>query len=54
MTRETSNTRSWYLPALIAFVVGLVIGLVIAWGIWPVSYKNALPRICVLRSATSI
>ena len=44
MARDTSRTRPWYLPALIAFVVGLVAGLVIAWGIWPVSYKNALPQ----------
>ena len=44
MTRESSNTRSWYIWALIAFIVGLVLGLIIAWGIWPVSYQNALPQ----------
>ena len=44
MTRETSNTRPWYFAALIGFAAGLAIGLIIAWGIWPVSYKNALPQ----------
>lgn len=44
MTSESSRTRSWYLWAIIAFVVGLAIGLIIAWGLWPVSYKNALPQ----------
>jgi hypothetical protein len=44
MTPESSHTRSWYLWAIIALLAGLVIGLIIAWGIWPVSYKNALPQ----------
>jgi len=33
----------WFFPS-IAFLVGLLIGwLVIGWGVWPVTYKNALP-----------
>jgi hypothetical protein len=44
MARETNQARRWYLAALIGFAAGLVIGLIIAWGVWPVSYKNALPQ----------
>jgi hypothetical protein len=44
MTPESSRTRSWYLWAIVALVAGLVIGLIIAWGIWPVSYQNSLPQ----------
>lgn len=35
--------RPWYFWPLIAFVVGLLIGwLVIGWGLWPVTWTNAL------------
>ncbi len=44
MARETNHARPWYLAALIGFAAGLIIGLIIAWGLWPVSYKNALPQ----------
>ena len=44
MARETNHVRRGYLAALIGFAAGLVIGLIIAWGVWPVSYKNALPQ----------
>jgi len=37
------NGRPWYFWPLIAFVVGLLIGwLVIGWGLWPVTWTNAL------------
>jgi hypothetical protein len=48
MARETNNARPW-LAALLGLVAGLIIGLIIAWGVWPVSYKNTLPQ--DLRSA---
>ena len=48
MARETNNTRPW-LAALLGLVAGLIIGVIIAWGVWPVSYKNTLPQ--DLRSA---
>ena len=48
MARETNNARPW-LAALLGLVAGLIIGVIIAWGIWPVSYKNTLPQ--DLRSA---
>jgi hypothetical protein len=48
MASETKNARPW-LAALLGLVAGLIIGLIIAWGLWPVSYKNALPQ--DLRSA---
>ena len=41
-----------HVPGLAAFLglaAGLLIGLIIAWGLWPVSYKNSLPQ--DLRSA---
>ena len=43
MARETNNARPW-LAALLGLVAGLGIGLIIAWGVWPVSYKNTLPQ----------
>ena len=43
MARETNNARPW-LAALLGLVAGLIIGLIIAWGVWPVSYKNTLPQ----------
>ncbi len=44
MNREPTNTRPVFLWPLIAFAAGLLIGwLGIGWGVWPVSYKNALP-----------
>ncbi len=34
----------WFLPA-VALLLGILIGwLVIGWGVWPVTYKNALPQ----------
>jgi hypothetical protein len=48
MARETNNARPW-LAALLGLVAGLIIGVIIAWGVWPVSYKNTLPQ--DLRSA---
>ena len=37
------NGRPWYFWPLITFVVGLLIGwLVIGWGLWPVTWTNAL------------
>ena len=48
MARETNNARPW-LAALLGLGAGLIIGLIIAWGVWPVSYKNTLPQ--DLRSA---
>jgi hypothetical protein len=37
------NGRPWYFWPLISFVVGLLIGwLVIGWGLWPVTWTNAL------------
>jgi hypothetical protein len=32
------------LAALLGLVAGLIIGLIIAWGVWPVSYNNTLPQ----------
>ena len=43
MARETNNARPW-LAALLGLAAGLIIGLIIAWGVWPVSYKNTLPQ----------
>jgi hypothetical protein len=43
MARETNNARPW-LAALLGLVAGLIIGLIIAWGLWPVSYNNTLPQ----------
>jgi hypothetical protein len=43
MARETNNARPW-LAALLGLAAGLLIGLIIAWGVWPVSYKNTLPQ----------
>ena len=43
MARETNNARPW-LAALLGLAAGLGIGLIIAWGVWPVSYKNTLPQ----------
>ena len=48
MARETSSARPW-LAAFLGLAAGLIIGLIIAWGLWPVSYKNSLPQ--DLRSA---
>ena len=48
MARETNNARPW-LAAFLGLAAGLIIGLIIAWGLWPVSYKNSLPQ--DLRSA---
>jgi hypothetical protein len=43
----SGNLRSrpiWFWP-LVAFLVGLLVGwLVIGWGLWPVTWKNTLPR----------
>jgi hypothetical protein len=37
-----ANERPWYFWPLIAFVVGLLIGLVVlGWGVWPVTWTNA-------------
>ncbi len=37
-----ANGRPWYFWALIAFVAGLLIGLVVlGWGLWPVTWTNA-------------
>jgi hypothetical protein len=37
-----AKERPWYLWPLIAFVVGLLIGLVVlGWGVWPVTWTNA-------------
>ncbi len=39
------NERPWYFWPLIAFFIGLLIGwLVIGWGLWPVTWTNALVR----------
>jgi hypothetical protein len=45
MASGNERTRPrWFWP-LIAFLVGLLVGwLVIGWGIWPVTWKNTLPR----------
>jgi hypothetical protein len=44
MTLRTEEARKW-LPFLIAFLAGLLIGWwVIGWGVWPVTYTNALPQ----------
>ena len=44
MYHDSSDERPrWFWP-LIAFVIGLLVGwLVIGWGVWPVTWKNALP-----------
>ena len=44
----------WFLPA-VAFFLGLFIGwLVIGWGVWPVTYKNALPQDLAGREAAGV
>jgi hypothetical protein len=44
MTRTTLGARPWFFWPLLAFVAGLLIGLVvIGWGLWPVTWTNALP-----------
>lgn len=44
MNREPARARPAFFWPLLAFIVGLLIGwLGIGWGVWPVSYKNALP-----------
>ncbi len=36
------NERPWYFWPLIAFIAGLLIGLVVlGWGVWPVTWTNA-------------
>ncbi len=49
MVEQSSNTRPAYFWPLLALIAGIVVGLIIGWGIWPVSYKNTLPQ--DLRSA---
>jgi hypothetical protein len=45
MHSDTGRARPWYFWAVIAFVVGLLFGwLVIGWGVWPVTWRNALPQ----------
>lgn len=44
MARQSGNARPGYFWPLIAFFLGLVAGLVIGWGIWPVQWKNSLPQ----------
>ncbi len=44
MAHQSDNARPRYFWPLIALVLGLVAGLVIGWGIWPVQWKNSLPQ----------
>lgn len=44
MEPETTTTRQWYFWPLVALIAGLLLGLLVGWVIWPVSYKNALPQ----------
>lgn len=44
MEREVSATRQWYFWPLVALALGLFLGLIIGWVVWPVSYTNALPQ----------
>lgn len=45
MNRDTADARPAYFWPLITFVIGLLVGwLAIGWGIWPVTWTNALPQ----------
>lgn len=44
MNRDRTSTRPWYFWPLSALLVGILIGLIIGWGIWPVKWTNAYPQ----------
>ncbi len=44
MNRDSANTRPWYFWPLVALLAGILIGLIVGWGIWPVKWTNAYPQ----------
>ena len=45
MVRNIVDGRSRWLPLLIAFLAGVLVGWwAIGWGVWPVKYTNSLPQ----------
>lgn len=44
MNRDSADARPWYFWPLIGLLAGILIGLIIGWGIWPVNWTNTYPR----------
>ncbi len=44
MNRDSSEARPQYFWPLVALLGGILIGLIIGWGIWPVKWTNAYPQ----------
>ncbi len=44
MNRDSTTTRPWYFWPLVTLLIGILIGLIIGWGVWPVRWTNAYPQ----------
>ncbi len=45
MEEKRKSPLGWVTPVLIGFVLGTIFGLIIGWGVWPVTWKDATPAI---------
>lgn len=43
MNRDSVEGRPWYFWPVVALLAGILIGLIIGWWIWPVSWTNTYP-----------